>query len=183
MASSGYNPEIMRIQEQFGNYLSDTRSFKTEEALEEYTKPIRPSDNALMENGVSHYELDAKIEALEARADARFSNLEMSIKQALDEIRRDRTELKNELASEQVERRADAKSLKNTMIVTGVGTAITIVLGVAAFNATVLSNMVASFESGKNTATTITQAAEQFKATQEQLKAVQEQLQSVKPKK
>ena len=38
-----------------------------------------------------------------------------------------------------------------------IGTGISVVLGIASFNATVLSNMVASFESGKNTAQSLSQ--------------------------
>ena len=72
--------------------------------------------------------------------------------------------------------RGDMKSLKNTVITTGIGAVITIVLGVAAFNATLLSNMLASFESGKSTATAVVQATEQMKQTQEKLQVIQEQL-------
>lgn len=57
-----------------------------------------------------------------------------------------------------------------------VGTGIAVVLGIAAFNATVLSNMVASFELGKNTAAALTQTSSDLKQTQEQHKAIQERL-------
>lgn len=50
---------------------------------------------------------------------------------------------------------ASNSQLKTTII----GTGVAVVLGIAAFNATVLSNMVASFESGRNTAQAISELA------------------------
>jgi hypothetical protein len=116
---------------------------------------------------VSHYELDAKLEAIEARADARMSRFEERMDQAIQEMQRDRVEIKAEMAESRKEFRAMASSMRTTVIVTGATSVIAIVLGVAAFNATVLSNMVASFESGKNTADAIAKAADQLRQAQE----------------
>lgn len=46
--------------------------------------------------------------------------------------------------------RKDIKQLKTTVIVTGISASLAIVVGVAGFNATLLSGMIASFESGRN---------------------------------
>jgi hypothetical protein len=64
---------------------------------------------------------------------------------------------------------SSVRGFKTTLIVTALASVIAIVGGIATFNATVLSNMVASFESGKNTATAITQATEQLKQTQKSI--------------
>lgn len=117
---------------------------------------------------VSRYELDAKLEAIEARMEGRVARIE----EAMSEIRND---LKAVLADNK-ETRGAISSLKTTTVVTGISVALAIVFGIAAFNATLLSNMIASFESGKGTAAAITQATEQLKQTQEQLKAVEQRI-------
>jgi hypothetical protein len=122
---------------------------------------------------VTQYQLDAKLEAVEARADARMSRFEERMDQAIGEMRRDRSELKTEIAAV----RNDIGSFKWQIISTVLATSVAVVFGVAAFNATLLSNMIGSFESGKSTATAITQATEQLKQTQDQLKIIQSTLQ------
>jgi hypothetical protein len=59
----------------------------------------------------------------------------------------------------------ESRSLKTTVITTGIA----VVVGVGAFNATVLSSMNASFESGKNTATSLMQASTELRQTQERM--------------
>ena len=73
------------------------------------------------------------------------------------------------------ESRADNKSTRTTMIVTGISSVLAIVLGVGAFNATVLSNMVASFESGKNTASMLANSEKAIKEATQALVAAQAQ--------
>lgn len=130
--------------------------------------PIDTGEKPPYDGGmVSHYELNAKLEAIEARADARMSRFEERMDQAIQEMRRDRAEIKTEMSESRKEFRTMASSMKTTVIVTGATSVIAIVLGVAAFNATVLSNMVASFESGRNTADAIAKAADQLRQAQE----------------
>lgn len=93
--------------------------------------------------------LDARLETIEVRMDARMTRIEELIGDTRHEIGLMRQE---------------SKSIRTTMIVTGISSVLAIVLGVGAFNATVLSNMVASFESGKNTATMHTTLNEATKA-------------------
>ncbi len=85
-------------------------------------------------NAPAREEIDAKLQLIETRMDARVASIERAVADSI---------------AAAIETRNDIKNLKWTMIVTAIAT----VLGIAAFNATVLSNMVASFESGKNTAT------------------------------
>lgn len=137
--------------------------------------------------GMTREEMTAKLELVEAKADARLSRFEERMDQSISEMRRDTGRMESSIESfkstteasiqglkSSVE--ASSASVKSTMITAAVGAVLAIVLGVAAFNATVLSNMVASFESGKSTAAAIAQASEQMKQTQEQLKAIQEAL-------
>ena len=117
-------------------------------------------------------EMAARLELVEARSDARLSRFEERIDQSIGEMRRDRAEIKEDVRSLV----SEFKATKLQLILAMVGTGVAVVLGIAAFNATVLSNMVAAFESGKSSATAITQATEQIKVTQQQLQVLQESL-------
>ena len=77
-------------------------------------------------NSPATEEFNAKLEAIETRMDARVASIERSVADAISFAN---------------ETRRDIKNLKWTIIATAIAT----VLGIAAFNATVLSNMVASF--------------------------------------
>lgn len=114
-------------------------------------------------------EMTARLELVEARSDARLSRFEERIDQAIGEVRRDRAELKEDFRSLS----SEFKSSKFQIIVAMIGTGVAVVVGISQLNGTILSNMVATFESGKTTATMITQATEQMKQTQLQLQAIQ----------
>jgi hypothetical protein len=86
------------------------------------------------------------------------------------------SDIKQTVASAQAEAKTEAKSLRTTLLTTAIGSIIAIVGGIAAFNATVLSNMVASFESGKNTAASLTQATDQLKQVQDDVSKTQAQV-------
>lgn len=107
-------------------------------------KKIEETD--AMTDAVSRYELDAKLETIEARMDARIGRIEES----------------------NVRIESSLSSLKTTMIVT----AISSVLAIAAINIGVIQTMFGAFESGKTTATAITQASEELKQTRERLEAI-----------
>lgn len=142
------------------------------DALSGYDGAPDSSDNAHMST-VTHVELDAKLEAIEARADARLSRFEDRIDQAILEMRRDREELRRGLEADQQVRRDELRNLKTNLWVA----AITVILGVAAFNATVLSNMVASFDSGRSTAEAVGKAGQEIEKARELLEQVQQQQQ------
>ena len=140
----------------------------------------------------SREEINAKLEAIEAKTSARVDVMlakmdafivkaeerEKSLKQSTDHMDAAIKGINDDLKQDKTDRRAENKSLKTTIITTAAASVIAIVGGVAAFNATVLSNMVASFESGKNTATSIAAASDQLKQTQDQLKQIQDALQA-----
>jgi hypothetical protein len=110
------------------------------------------SDDAIMSD-MNREELNARLETIEVRMDGRVASIEanfagfaarMDDRSANTDARFERMEytIKDTLAS--------IGSLKTTIILTALSTVLAIVIGMAAFNATVLSNMLASFESGKN---------------------------------
>lgn len=106
-------------------------------------------------------ELDAKLQLIEERMDNRVRRIEDAVASAGEAIKETKVAISN---------------LKSTMIVTAIGAVLTTVFGIAAFNATVLSNMVASFESGKTTAAALATASNELGQTRDQLKAIQERL-------
>jgi hypothetical protein len=150
--------------------LREAKPENLSEGYDQFTAITNKEDVATID--MTREEMTARLELVEARSDARLSRFEERIDQAIGEVRRDRAELKEDFRS----LASEFKSSKVQFTLAMVGTGIAIVLGIAAFNATVLSNMVASFESGKSTATAITQATEQIKQTQQQLQVVQEAL-------
>lgn len=99
-----------------------------------------------MTDSVSRYELDAKLETIEARMDARVARIEES----------------------NIRIEAGMSSLKTTMIVTAISSAIAVI----AANIGIVQTMYAAFESGKSTATAITQASEDLKQTRERLDSI-----------
>lgn len=137
-----------------------------------------PPYNGQMEP-VSRPELDAKLEAIEARMDARVASIEGKIDTMLARMEgRDAAYEQRFVSLDQrftgveeslKDTRAAISNLKTTTIITAVSAVLAIVFGVAAFNATVLSNMVASFESGKSTAAAQAEVKLQAKETQQLL--------------
>ena len=133
-------------------------------------------------NAVTPGELDAKLQAIEARMDGRIATLTermdgyMARMEERDKRSDDRFANFNTALADVSSDIKDAKSavgsLKTTIVVTAVSSVLAIVLGVAAFNATVLSNMVASFDSGRDTAKEISEAAQNLKETQDLLKEI-----------
>lgn len=90
-------------------------------------------------------EIDAKLEANEARRDAMFATINGKLDLIVERL---------ESQIKRIDKLEQAMiSLKSTVIITGISSSIAIILGVAGFNATLLSNMTATFESGKETAT------------------------------
>lgn len=105
--------------------------------------------------------LDAKLEIIETRMDARVQRIE----DKMDAF------VQSSAATQE-----SIKSLKTTIVATGISSVLAIVLGVAAFNATVLSNMVASFESGKNTAQSLGQTQQELQKREQRLDSVEKKL-------
>ncbi len=126
--------------------------------------PIKPSQaeysDQLTEESMSISTKDyieSKLETIEARMDGRIA--------AMQEINKSTNDKIDALSS-------NITQLKYVTVTTGIAA----VLGIAAFNATVLSNMVASFESGKNTAQAISNASSELKATQSDIKLLRDEI-------
>jgi hypothetical protein len=124
----------------------------------------------------------ARLEALGARLDGRLASLEATIT-ALSRRMEERFALVDARFAQVDARMSNIEAtvaamqkaiggLKTTMIVTAVGA----VIGVATFNATVLSNMLASFESGRNLSETQAKILRQSEETEAILKRIEQGL-------
>ncbi|WP_156183941.1 hypothetical protein [Chromobacterium sp. LK1] len=120
-----------------------------------------PPHNDHMSTAPTREEFEAKLETIETKMDARVQRIEDKMDGFL---------------SASKETQDSIKSLKTTIIVTALSTVLAIVLGVAAFNSTVLSNMVTSFESGKNTAQAIDKAQNDLQKREERLDVIDKKL-------
>lgn len=128
---------------------------------------------------VTRPEFDAKLETIEARMDGRVAAIQASLDGYAS--RMEERALRTDDRFQRIEKslqgtQSAITNLKSTTIVTAIGAVLTIVLGVAAFNATVLSNMVASFESGKNTSAAQAEVKRQSEETAGLLKQMQQRL-------
>lgn len=177
-AFSDSTPSAEAVFTRFEKYSNETMKPAVEEQPIESEQPY----NSPMEN-VTRPELDAKLEAIEARADARLSRFEERIEQAINEMRRDRADLKDEMKAQEAQRRSDIgklgdeikdqekqrrsemSALKLTIVTTAIGT----FLALAAANIGLVQTMFAAFESGKTTQAAISQATEELKAIRAQL--------------
>nr|WP_315401772.1 hypothetical protein [uncultured Duganella sp.] len=119
------------------------------------TNEIQPHDEPM--NAPTREEIDAKLELIETRMDGRVASIEGSVRAAITESQETRREI---------------KSLKWTMVFTAVAT----VVGLWSVNAAIFSNMVASFESGKSTATAQADVKRQTEETAALIKRMQEDL-------
>lgn len=125
--------------------------------------------------------IDAKLEAVENRMDGRVASIESALAASsalMDERSRhfDARMARIEVTISEI--RSAMTGLKTTIIVTAISAVLAIVFGVAAFNATVLSNMVASFESGKNTSAAQAEVKRQTEETAALLRRMREELDS-----
>ena len=134
-------------------------------------------------NTPTREELDARLETIEARMDGRVAAIQASIDGFMGRMEERALRADDRFArieESQRDTQASVGSLKTTIITTAIATVLAIVLGVAAFNATVLSNMLASFESGKNTAASQAEVKKQAEETAALLKQVQQQLEETR---
>ncbi len=122
-------------------------------------------------------ELRAIVDASIARGEARdriadVRNLEMA---------QNLVDMRAETRSEIRELRGQMSSLKTTIVVTGIASVLTVIFGVAGINAALLSNMLASFESGKSAAATHAELKQQGEETATLVRQIQRQLQQPAP--
>lgn len=131
-------------------------------------------------------ELTAKLEAIEVRAEARaaerfartdtqMARFEERLELSLSHLAQNQTRLEAGMAN----LTSSIGQMKWWMI----GTGLTVVLGIAAFNATVLSNMVSSFDSGRETANQNAAAAREISNAIRELHAPHNSKNPLKPQK
>ncbi|OZI57886.1 hypothetical protein [Bordetella genomosp. 1] len=85
-------------------------------------------------------ELDAKLQVIEARLDGRVARIEDAAQRIADATQ--------EIRDENRKTQAKISGLKVVLVTTAIASVIAIVFGVAAFNATLTSNMLSAFEAG-----------------------------------
>lgn len=119
------------------------------------TSPTKEEDQPM--STPTREEIDAKLELIATRMDGRVAAIENSVRAAIVESQ---------------ETRRDIKSLRWTIIFTAVAT----VVGLWGVNAAIFSNMVASFESGKSTATAQAEVKKQTEETAALIKRMHEDL-------
>lgn len=150
------NAGFLEVDEALRPFMLGGQRFSTSGGLGK--APARPhTDN--MSTSMNTELLDAKLQVIETRMDARIQRIEDKMDAFVEANK---------------ETQASVKGLKLTLIVTAISTVLAIVLGVAAFNSTVLSNMVAAFESGKNTSAAQVQVQQQLRDTQALLDSIKQ---------
>ncbi|NVD97525.1 hypothetical protein [Massilia sp. BJB1822] len=128
---------------------------------------------------INREEFDARLETIEVRMDGRVAAIQGQIAQLIARLDADKELHASRLQQIETSMRETANSLaglKSIFVITAVSTVTAIVLGVAAFNATLLSNMVASFESGKSTAAAQAELRRQGQETAALLNRLQESM-------
>lgn len=118
----------------------------------------KPEQNSTM-NEISRPELDAKLDAMNARVEARLATFENTVREAMASVRQDSAEVRGELKAIHVEL-AHTRNLKsNVWAAAGViasifiGSAVAIYFGIASNNQMLVSNAIAGFGAGKDIAT------------------------------
>jgi len=104
-----------------------------------------PRHNADMDQ-ISRPEMDAKLEALEARIDGRIARIEDSVRHIAESVRGIKEDNRNVKQS--------ISSLKTVIVSSAIGAVIAIVLGIAAFNSSLTSNMMSAFQLGQQSVQT-----------------------------
>lgn len=140
--------------------------------VEQSAKDDRQTYHGETMSSMTREEMTAHIQASEARMDARVSRIELLVEhqnETADRLREDVEQARKDMLASAGETRSEMKQLKWWIL----GTGLSVVLGIAAFNSTVLSNMVASFESGKNTAQSLEQTKNRIDEVARQLAATQ----------
>lgn len=108
-------------------------------------------------NDITRHELDAKLEAIEARMDGRVASIEGKIDAFLAaQAVRDAAQVERNQGFDRAigEIKSGISSMKTTVIVTAISAVLAIVFGIVTFNATLSSNMLAAFQAGKAEAVT-----------------------------
>lgn len=147
-------------------YMADSNDLSAEDSID---NPEHEEDDSIMSTATDTQYVDARLEAVEARMDGRVAAIQATISGFIglqDEryaqiddhfVRLERLIVGNQNEIKNLKRdfkdlQNDFKNLKSTIIITAITAVLATVFGIGTLNAMVLSNMLAAFESGKNTA-------------------------------
>ena len=119
--------------------------------------------------------LSARCEAIEARMDARVSDIKGEVRALL--VRMDERDSRNEATFEGIrlnfiETRKQITNLKYIVVTTGIAS----VIGLYAANVATMQALLSAYDSGKAIATVFAQAAERIQRTNERLDIMEERL-------
>ncbi|MGG5143914.1 hypothetical protein [Alcaligenes ammonioxydans] len=148
--------------------LATTARFGTGQAGEDKDK--HSWENKPMHEHPTHRELDAKLETIESKMDARLGRLELAAKN----MARANIAFRKDMKRQAEDSAKSISSLKWWLVGTAISTVIGVALGVAAFNAALTSNMVASLGSGKEAGAALEKATAQQVETQRLLREIKE---------
>lgn len=136
-----------------------------------------PTKERLMPDYVARPELDAKLETIETKMDSRLARIEdrfNSIDKRFESMDGQFKEIRSAL---EAQKNTAWKAAGATILAT-LGAALTILFGIAAFNATLLSNMTSSFDSGRDTAKMTSEAQSEISASVAEVKQMIQELKS-----
>jgi hypothetical protein len=116
-------------------------------------------------------EVDAKLVANEARSGAQVAAILAKIDNLVARMEAVEQQMRDIIVS--------MNSLKKTVIVTGISSVLAILFGMAGFNAALLNNMTASFQSGKETGQWQAELKRQAEATDRQAEEMNRKLEEM----
>lgn len=132
---------------------TDERSlyFQVENPQQGDNSRSRPDTRQM--NDITRDELNAKLETIEVKMDARVEAVSAKIDGFLAaQAERDKRldAALAQIGKDNGETKSSISSMKTTLVVTAISTVVAIVLGVAAFNTALTSNMLSAFQAGKS---------------------------------
>jgi len=178
MSENSYAPAsdaMSRMHRRFSTYTEESGAFSRQPSAADDRRAHEDDEGENMSEHLFEQLVNSKIETVQARLDGNVQVIRGEI-QALGATLQASIQNNNDRLTaldQQVRESSQAvKGLKTTIIVTAVATA----LAIAALNGTIFSNMVASFESGKNTAKDQAEVKRQSEETAALIKQLQAQV-------
>lgn len=139
--------------------------FTSEKFLRHPTKSKKMTDQDV---------IDLKLKLQESEINTRMARHDEKINNALILMEKNTNRLEQDIKT----LNTSISSMKWWMI----GTGLSVIIGIASFNATVLSNMVASFDSGRDTASAIERSSIELKNTTDLLSKIRQDLEKEQSK-
>ncbi len=134
---------------------------RNDDELHAFVDEIGKLNQAGTMNDISREELNAKLETIEVKMDARVESVSAKIDGfLLAQAERDKRldSVLAQIGKDNGDTKNSIGSMKTTLVVTAVSTVLAIVLGVAGFNTALTSNMLSAFQFGKSAAPSISES-------------------------